>query len=154
MGKPVRAIILTGFIVGALDIASAIILTLYYGRTITRLMQFIASGLLGKSAFEGGMPVATLGLVLHFFIAFSVVIVFYFVRQRFAFAYAHPIPSGIFYGLIVYAVMNLIVLPLSAAHPRYSLSGILIQIGIHMFIIGLPTAFLLEHFSGISKRYE
>jgi len=43
--------------------------------------------------------------------------------------------------------MNLIVLPLSAAKPRHSLSGDLIQIGIHMFAIGLPTALLVRRFS-------
>jgi hypothetical protein len=44
--------------------------------------------------------------------------------------------------------MNLVVLPLSAAKPRHTLSGDLIQIGIHMFVIGLPTALLIRRFSG------
>lgn len=152
--RALRAIVLTGLIVGTMDITSAIIITWCYGGTITRLMQFIASGLLGKSAFSGGMPVAALGLGLHFFIAFSLVIVFYFVRQRLAFLREHAAVSGIVYGIIVYAAMNLIVLPLSRAHPRYSISGVLIQICIHMFIIGLPTALLLGHFSDSSKPYE
>jgi hypothetical protein len=42
--------------------------------------------------------------------------------------------------------MNLIVLSLSAAKPRHSVSGDLIQIGIHMFVIGLPTSVLLRRF--------
>jgi hypothetical protein len=56
------------------------------------------------------------------------------------------------YGLIVFGVMNLIVLPLSAAKPRHTLTGDLIQIGIHMFVIGLPTALLIRRFSGANTR--
>ena len=154
MRLSLRAIVLTCLIVGAMDITSALIITWYYGGTIMRLMQFIASGLLGKAAFQGGMPVAALGLALHFFIAFSIVIVFAFVRQSLAFLREHPVPSGIIYGLLIYAVMNLIVLPLSAAKPRYSLAGVLIQIGIHIFVIGMPTALLLRRFSERSISYE
>lgn len=130
-----------------MDITSAIIITLLRGGTVLRLMQFIASGLLGREAFQGGPPVALLGLALHFVIAFGLVAVFYFARGRLAFLRNYPVPSGIIYGLTVFAVMNLIVLPLSAAKPRHTLTGDLIQIGIHMFVIGLPTALLVRRFS-------
>ncbi|HTL78057.1 MAG TPA: hypothetical protein VL136_01520 [Candidatus Babeliales bacterium] len=142
-----RAILITGLIVGAMDITSAIVITLLHGGTITRLMQFIASGLLGKSAFQGGLATAALGLALHFAIAFGLVTVFYFASCKLAFLRQSPVLSGIAYGLIVFAIMNLIVLPLSAATPRHSLSGDLIQIAIHMFIIGLPTSLLLHRLS-------
>jgi hypothetical protein len=142
-----RAILTAGLVVGAMDITSAIVLTLLHGGTIMRLMQFIASGLLGKSAFQGGLATAALGLALHFVIAFGLVTVFYFASRKLAFLRQRPVPSGIAYGLIVFAVMNLIVLPLSAATPRHSLSGDLIQIAIHMFIIGLPTSLLLHRLS-------
>jgi hypothetical protein len=142
-----RAILITGLIVGAMDITSAIVITLLHGGTITRLMQFIASGLLGKSAFQGGLATAALGLALHFVIAFGLVTVFYFASRKLAFLRGWPVLSGIAYGLIVFAIMNLIVLPLSAATPRHSLSGDLIQIAIHMFIIGLPTSLLLHRLS-------
>ena len=145
--RGVRGIAVTGLIVGTMDITSAIIITLLRGGTVIRLMQFIASGLLGKQAFEGGLPIAALGLALHFLIAFGLVTVFYFASGRLAFLRQHPVSSGIIYGLIIFAVMNLIVLPLSAAVPRHSLSGDLIQIGIHMFVIGLPASLLLHRFS-------
>ena len=145
--RAVRGIAITGLIVGTMDITSAIIITMLRGGTIMRLMQFIASGLLGKQAFQGGLSIAALGLALHFLIAFGLVAVFYFASSRLVFLRRYPVPSGIIYGLIVFAVMNLIVLPLSAATPRHSLSGDLIQIGIHMFVIGLPTSLLLRRFS-------
>ena len=138
----------TGLIVGAMDITSAIIITISRGGTVTRLMQFIASGLLGPKAFQGGAGTVALGWGLHFLIAFSLVAVFYAASRSFPFLRRQAVISGIVYGLIVFGVMNLVVLPLSAAKPRHSRSGDLIQIGIHMFIIGLPTALLIRRFSG------
>jgi hypothetical protein len=142
-----RTIAITGFIVGAMDITSAIIITISRGSTVTRLMQFIASGLLGPKAFQGGTGTFVLGLGLHFVIAFSLVAVFYAASRSLAFLRRQAVVSGLVYGLIVFGVMNLIVLPLSAAKPRHSLTGDLIQIGIHMFVIGLPTALLVRRFS-------
>lgn len=131
-----------------MDITSAFIIALSRGSTIPRLLQFIASGLLGQEAFKGGTATAALGLALQFFIALALVAVFYVASRRIPFLRQHAVVSGIVYGLAVYAVMNLVVLPLSAAKPRHSITGDLIQIGIHMFIIGLPTALLLRRFSG------
>jgi hypothetical protein len=134
-----------------MDITSAFILAVWRGSTVTRLLQFIASGLLGPQAFQGGTATAALGLALHFLIAFALVAVFYAVSRRVAFARQHAVISGIVYGLVVYALMNLIVLPLSAARPKHSITGDLIQIGIHMFVIGLPTSLLLRRLSGASR---
>lgn len=122
------------------------------GSTAVRLLQFVASGLLGAEAFQGGSSTAALGLALHFMIAFTVVIVFYVARERLAFAREHAVAAGITYGILVWLAMNLIVLPLSAARPRHALVPDLIQIGIHMCIIGLPTSLLLRRFSGASAR--
>lgn len=46
------------------------------------------------------------------------------------------------YGLVVYAVMNFIVLPLSAAPPRNAPAGAVLLNGllIHVFGVGLPSA--------------
>jgi len=145
--RALRVIFITGLIVGAMDITSAIIITLWRGGTVTRLMQFIASGLLGKAAFQGGFPIAAFGLLLHFIIAFALVGIFYFGSRKIRFLREAALLSGLIYGLIVFAVMNLIVLPLSAATPRHTLSGDLIQIAIHMFLIGLPTSLLIRRFS-------
>jgi hypothetical protein len=146
--RAVRAIAIIGLIVGAMDITSAFIIAISRGSTVMRLLQFVASGLLGANAFQGGAATAALGLALHFLIAFGLVTVFYVASRCFTILSSWPVPSGIIYGLIVFAFMNLVVLPLSAARPRHSLTGDLIQIGIHMFVIGLPTALLVRRFSG------
>ena len=150
MRVAVRTIAITGLIVGAMDITAACIQAVSRGATVTRLLQFVASGLSGQQAFQGGVASAALGLALHFVIAFSLVTVFYLASRRIAFLQRQAAISGLIYGLIVFAVMNLIVLLLSAAKPRHSLTGDLIQIGIHMFVIGLPTSLLIRRFSGAS----
>lgn len=152
MRSPARAIVLTWLIVGAMDITSALIMAVARGSTPLRLLQFVASGLLGRRAFEGGIATAALGLSLHFLIAFGVVVIFFLASRSIAHLREHPVISGIAYGIAVYAVMNLVVLPLSAAKPRHALVPDLIQIAIHMFIIGVPTALLLRRFSGASVR--
>ena len=148
MRAAVRTIVITGLIVGAMDITSAFIIAISRGSTATRLLQFVASGLIGQKAFEGGTATAALGLGLHFVIAFSLVTVFYLISRSLPIVGRHAVIAGIVYGLMVFGVMNVIVLPLSAAKPRHSWSGDLIQIGIHMFVIGLPTSLLIRRFSG------
>jgi hypothetical protein len=148
MRGALRTIAITGLIVGAMDITSAIILAISRGLTATRLLQFVASGLIGPKAFTGGTATAALGLAVHFVIAFCLVAVFYAASRRLGFMLRHAVLAGVVYGLMVFGVMNLIVLPLSSAKPRHSLTGDLIQIGIHMFVIGLPTALLIRRFSG------
>ena len=64
-------IVLGGFTAGVLDIADAFIVTTINGGTPTRVLQAIASGMLGREAYQGGAPVAALGLALHFLIACS-----------------------------------------------------------------------------------
>ena len=95
---------------------------------------------------------AALGLAFHFLVAFGVVIVFYMASTKLPLLRERPIASGLLYGIVVFAVMNLIVLPLSAAKPRHALVPDLIQIAIHMFVIGLPTALLIRRFSGANAR--
>src|SRR2546423_15224751 len=103
-----RAIVITGLIVGAMDITSAFIIAISRGSTPTRLLQFVASGLIGQKAFQGGAATAALGLGLHFVIAFAVVAIFYAASRRLAFLRRQAVVSGIIYGLIVFGVMNLV----------------------------------------------
>ncbi|HEV2803610.1 MAG TPA: hypothetical protein VGW57_01645 [Chthoniobacterales bacterium] len=146
--RAARTIAITGVIVGAMDITAACIQAVSRGATVTRLLQFVASGLIGPKAFQGGTATAALGLGLHFLIAFSLVAIFYAASRQLAVLRRQAVISGLVYGLIVFGVMNLIVLPLSAAKPRHSLTGDLIQVGIHMFVIGLPTSLLIRRLSG------
>ena len=58
--SPFSAILIGGTIAGALDITYAIGFSAMHGVPPMRILQSVASGLLGKPAFEGGVPIAIL----------------------------------------------------------------------------------------------
>jgi hypothetical protein len=139
-------ILIGGAIAGACDITYAITFWAFRGVPATRVLQSVASGLLGAPAFKGGLATAALGLVLHFFIAFLAAMIFYLAAKALPMLIRHPVISGILYGLAIYAVMNLVVLPLSA-FPRkvtFPLLATTTGLFVHMFFIGLPISLAIR----------
>ena len=143
-----RAIGWGGLVSGVLDITAAFVVYGRFGAKPIRLLQGIAAGLLGPSAFVGGLPVAALGLLCHFFIAFSAAAVYFAVSRWSKFAVQHAVVSGIVYGVLVYFFMNRVVVPLSAARNYpFSLKMMLIGVTIHVFCVGLPIAIAVRKYS-------
>ena len=106
-----------------------------------RIFQSVASGLLGKASFEGGLKTAALGLGLQYFIATSMSVAYYLVARRWSPLRERPVPLGAAYGLLLYVIMNYIVLPLSAAGPGSADPlWIGLSIAVHAFLIGMPIA--------------
>ena len=61
---------------------------------------------------------------------------------------AHYILFGARYGIIVFAVMNFVVLPLSALPPRpFALAIAIWQLLIHIFFVGLPISIAAHSFA-------
>jgi len=141
MWTPARALLLGGLTVGVLDALDALVFFGLRGVPPVRLFQGIASGLLGHSAFAGGMATALLGVLLHFIIAFAIVASYHTAAQRLPGLTLRPWIYGPLYGVLVYAVMNLIVIPLSAIGPRSPSAGVLLNgLLIHALGVGLPAA--------------
>lgn len=136
------AILVGGLIAGAIDITYAISFSAYHGVAPTRLLQSVSSGLLGKAAFEGGVPVAVLGFVLHFAMMLIIAAIFYSAAARVRALVAQPILWGALYGFVVYWVMNLVVLPLSAFPGQWRWQAMLVisSLVVHAFGIGVPIA--------------
>ncbi|MBW8877940.1 MAG: hypothetical protein JF614_23505 [Acidobacteria bacterium] len=136
------AILVGGSIAGALDITYAIVFSAFRGVPPVRILQSVASGLLGAAAYDGGLPTAALGLLLHFFIAFSAAAIFYLASRWFPLLIRQAVLSGVLYGAGIYAVMNLVVVPLSAFPRKLSFPPLVLATGlfVHMFFIGLPIA--------------
>jgi len=132
---------------GTLDLTQALIL---FGR---RVPLAIAAGLLGRQAFTGGAGTYVLGMLLHFFIAFSVTAIFYGASRRLTFMTEHPLVCGLFYGMAVELVMSYVVLPLSALHSRgpYELHDVLLGLVVHMIVVGLPVSFSVWRFARHSE---
>jgi uncharacterized membrane protein YagU involved in acid resistance len=138
-----------GLIAGTLDITAAF-LTAWFraGVTPTRVLQFIASGLLGAASFNGGAKTALLGLALHFLIATVATTVFYLASHKWLFLIERPVLFGLLYGVVVYVFMNFVVLPLSRVQPRpLTVTGFTIGLLTLMFCIGLPIALITRRSS-------
>ena len=131
-----------GLVAGTLDIIYACAFwALKAGVPVQRILQSVAAGLLGRASFEGGMKTAALGLFLHYFIAITMSTVYYFVAGRWAALRHRPLAYGAAYGLVLYAVMNYIVLPLSAAgRGSRDPLWIALSIAVHVLLIGIPIA--------------
>ncbi|HET6168814.1 MAG TPA: hypothetical protein VFE01_01485 [Terracidiphilus sp.] len=141
--NPLLPIAVGGLVAGTLDLIQASIL---FGLKVPLV---IAGGLLGRAAFHGGAGTYILGVLLHFFIAFSVTAIYYAASRRLTFLTEHWLVCGLFYGMAVELVMNLVVLPLSALHARgpYQLHDLILGLVVHMIVIGLPIAFIVRRFS-------
>jgi hypothetical protein len=139
-----RAILLGGVTVGVLDALDAFIFFgIRSGVSPIRILQSIASGVLGRAAFQGGLRTALLGGALHFFIAFCIAATYYGASLVIPALARRPWLFGPLYGIAVYFVMNLIVLPLSHAvvGPWPPATPVLANgLLIHMFGVGLPSA--------------
>jgi hypothetical protein len=133
----VKAIFIGGVAAGTIDLLRACI---RFGWDIPLA---IAAGLLGKSAFQGGAAVYVLGVLLHFFIVCSAATIYYLASRRLTFLATSPLVCGLFFGMAVELVMRLVVLPLSALHARgpFELRDILLGLGVHMVVVGLPIAY-------------
>jgi hypothetical protein len=139
----VRWWVIGSLIAGTFDICYATGFSYWRsGVAPARVLRFVASGLLGASAAQGGAAVPALGLALHYLIAFIVGAVFFAAVMMSPALIKRPVLSGALYGLGVYGVMNYVVIPLSKIGPRPTPPAIVWGTGVlvHMFLIGVPIA--------------
>ena len=138
-----RPILVGGGVAGLLDMTSAYI-------TFGRYMPIgIAGGLVGAAGRHRSVGQYILGLSIHYFIAFSAAAVYCLASKKLEFLRDHFFVCGLFYGIAVFLVMQLIVLPLSAYHAMgpYQYRGQVQGLLAHMFLIGLPISVSLRTLS-------
>ena len=152
-----KAIFWGGLLCGIFDYASAVIAWHWRGATIQGVGHSIASGLIGRpAAVAGGWSTATLGIFLHFVIAFGAAVTYYLASRFIRFLTERPIIAGLIYGELVFLFMNMVVLPLSAIHrdplqwTSFSPWPMLVTgpVG-HPFLVGLPIALSTAKFAPV-----
>jgi hypothetical protein len=146
MSSALRGVLLGGAIAGALDMTYAVVFFSLRDVPAMRVFQSVASGVLGQAAYSGGAPTALLGLALHFFIAITAAATFYAVSLRFGWLVRHAIVSGVVFGLCVFAVMNFVIVPLSAFPQKlvFRQPVLTFNLLVHMFLVGLPIALCIR----------
>lgn len=149
----IRAIGWGGVLCGILDINSAFVAYYLYRRiSPVRILQSVAAGAVGRTAaFAGGWKTATLGLCLHFLIAFIWATIFYAASRKIGWLTRYPYVAGALYAEVVYLAMNFVVIPLSATARGPFVWPVLITgpIG-HIFFVGLPISLAVWRFAGTS----
>jgi hypothetical protein len=136
-----RAGVTTGIVDG---LFSSILSVAFYHSTVTRLFQGVASVLLGPDALAGGTRTAALGLLMHFGVAFLWSAVFLLLVTRSArIRRVLASPQGMIkvaslYGLFVWMVMSLAVIPLLAHRPPTINIRWWVQLVGHAPFVGLP----------------
>ena len=142
------AILVGGLLAGALDITAAFVVYGLRGATPLRILQSVASGLLGADAFKGGLRTAALGALLHFLIALVAAAAYYAASRKLGVLVQRAVVSGLLYGIAVYVFMNFVVLPLSAVAKRpFVLELALVILAVHMVCVGLPIALAVRRFA-------
>jgi hypothetical protein len=114
-----RAILLGGLFAGTIDIGAASLIGMVSPLSTLRA---IASGVMGRAAFHGGVPAALLGLLLQWAMAIIIAGVYVLATAGIPALRRRWIPTGIFAGIVIYFVMVYLVLPLSAAPFRQEFS--------------------------------
>jgi hypothetical protein len=140
-----RGILLGGFFAGLADFIYPTVKTVMAGGSWMRPWKGVASGLFGKVAQERGIGMVVIGIALHFFICFVAAALLYFITSRVKWLPRQWIVLGILYGIAFLAIMNYVILPLSAiGHGIYPLENIHVTAFVHILVVGWPTAFFIS----------
>ncbi|MFT3910833.1 MAG: hypothetical protein QM737_15555 [Ferruginibacter sp.] len=140
ISKTVKA----GLLVGTLDISAAFIQ--YYiknGKNPLNVLTFISSAVFGPAAFSRGDEMKVWGLLFHFGVAYSFTCFFFLVFPKLYRILKNKIVIAILYGPFMWAVMQYIVLSLTAA-PKITptLQSATIAILILIFCIAIPLSYI------------
>ena len=115
-----KATLWGGLVAGTIDIGAASLINLLSPIVI---LQFIATGLLGKASLSGGLNTAVLGLLLQWLMSLIIAGIYVAAVNRIAWLKLWWIVGGLLYGVVIYVVMNFVVVPLSRApiphHPPH-----------------------------------
>jgi hypothetical protein len=139
-------VILAGLVAGTLDIFFATGFWAMKGVPALRILQSVAAGVLGAGARESGLAGAALGLFLHYLIATGMAAVFVLASQRWPAILQRAVAAGLAYGLLLYAAMRFVVVPLSAVPAPQAANAdavwVSASIVAHMLLVGLPIALI------------
>ena len=149
-GRPLLAILVGGLVAGTLDIGAAALINLIDPRVI---LHFIAGGVLGKAALQGGPAVAWLCLFLQWSMSLVIAAIFVLAALRLRWLTVRPVLTGLAYGVVVFVVMNYVVVPLSAWHRiNHFTPASLAWNLLAMLVYGLIIAVCARRFLGAPPR--
>jgi hypothetical protein len=144
-----------GLLVGTLDISGAIINSLANNGNPKMIFPYIASAVFGKEAFSGGTSMSIIGGLFHYVVAYSFTVFFFLIYPKLHFLSVNRLLTGFLYGIFIWCVMNLIVVPLTQINkfPKWN-AKLPIQAGILIVAIGIPLSFIAYWYYKSRSAYE
>ena len=137
----IRAGLLTALTDG---LFSSILAAVFYGSTVMRLWQGVASVLIGPVALEGGAHTALIGMLMHLGVAFGWSAVFLFVvmrlplvRRVLATRYGVAKVAAV-YGPFIWMMMSIVIIPRFTHRPPTVNYRWWIQFFGHIPFVALP----------------
>lgn len=152
--KLLKQVLLTGSIAGSLDaIAACIQYIIKTGDNPAKVFRYIASAVFGKDAFSKELyGMAALGLLFHMMIALSFTMFFFLFYRQIRMLITNKYLAGILYAICVWAVMNLLVVPVAFRKSiSVKLPDALIAAGILIIAIGLPISLMADRYYSKNK---
>lgn len=139
---------------GTLDLIYALGVNAAYGVPPLRVLQYIASGLLGAAAFQGGGLTSLVGLASHYALMAIFAAVLALAVRRTDLRRLHPLLLGFGAGTALFIVMNLIIVPLSQtpAIPPLPLGRLGLEILVHSLLVGPIVAWMIAGWAVGSRR--
>lgn len=143
--RPLPALVILALVFGTLDLVEYL---MFWGISASvapaDILQGIASGLLGSSAFHAGLAGAALGAVLQYCSFICLLGIYQLAAARLPALSSRPLTYGLLYGFAGYLAIHYLILPVTAYHvvtvfnPAVFANGILAQ----TILIGVPSGLL------------
>jgi hypothetical protein len=143
-----KAALAGGVLAGALDLVYAVVANGAKGVTAEKVFQSIASGLLGRGAYQGGAVTSTLGIALHFLMTIAMAALFIAAARTVPAIRTNLLAAGLAYGALIYFAMRWAVVPLSR-FPGDLRQIQPLEIAVHMLCVGLVIALTARRLGAI-----
>ena len=147
MKNPIaKTVALSTLVSGTLDILFAMILTAAFGRQISDMLRYVASGPFPAATQMGGGG-AILGLVVHFALMAIIATIFLLIVRARPVLLDTPWRTALAWGVITYFAMNWLVVPLRfhSPLPPKTLS-IVTQAFAHLVLVAVPMTFIARRY--------
>ena len=148
-----NAILKAWLIAGTLDITSAFIY--YYiktGKDPVNVLSGVAGVVLGKGLSIKLVPehenvMQVCGLLFHYMIALAWTLIFFQVFPKLKLQNKNKIVTGLVYGVCIWLVMNLVMIPLYTMNwPVFHAQSVIINTLILMVMVGLPISIIINKY--------
>lgn len=154
--SPIKTILLAWLVAGTLDMLGALLVYTVILKKVTaeKLVRGIAGGVFKNEAMTGGNEMLFYGVAFHYFIALAFTIFYFLIYPYIPFFRKEKIIGGLLYGVFIWVVMNLIVLPIvfpNRTSPTFTAA--LIGASILMVMIGLPLSYFANKYYADKKSW-